>query len=247
MGTFVNINDLRNWFMGNLRGETPAPYWTLYSGDYGSREVILQFNDRVTDMDASFDMLRKTIEAMNNPAGVRFRVYQTDKPRHNVAVAQCYVQLLSNNSVVQVAGINGVGIPAEDVDAKIAKALAQAKTEWQLRAEINELKAQLNAPPEGPWARIGALAEKFMETPAAAMLIAKMTGMGFDEAKSAMVAAPPEEPATDQPDEDDTDKLNEDLDAIEEKLGQDVGDVIAKLRKFVEKDPGMAKQLLSSL
>jgi hypothetical protein len=247
MAAFNNLDSLKTWFMDNGRGDTPAPYWTLYTGDYGANEKIAKFNDRVQDMSASFDMLARTIMDLNNPVGVRFRIAQGVKPRDNMPVAQVHVQLFNQTGGQQlpaVAGIAGLAdgyVSKADLSEAVAKAVSVEKEKWEMKAQINRLEEQINNPTDS-MDKIVAFLEKFAESPVGTMLIARVAGIPLGDIPAAV--AGPHHDGGHTGAANDEEQLNNDLDILEETTGLTATELVKRLRVFAVSNPEMAKTLL---
>lgn len=149
--------DLRQWFFAGIKqkGEDAAeaaPHWNLYAGDYGTREVRIMFNNRISDMAESFQFLENSIRAQNNPDGTRFRVQTYAPGKPNNPTAETYVQIYEKSAspaTQQPSGIAGLPAGVGSIEAYIGERVQMEQLKW----ENQQLREQLGAP-TATWERV---------------------------------------------------------------------------------------------
>lgn len=251
MATITDLSALRRWFMGNMRSGKAAPYWTLYVGDYGDKEKVVQFNDRVDDLEESFGMLARTIQDMNNPAGVRFRVMQVDTPRGNNPVATVHVQLFAGNGAAGVAPAGIGSLPGEylsktEAAQMVAAAVAAAKKEMEFEAKIQALEDQVNSSTQSWVTQAIEVVNEIGKSPLGMALMAKLTGMPMPAMMPPSMGAPAADSAAGgAPAAGDT--FDDDLNAVCDTTGLNDVELMRRLRRFAETNPEMARQLMNQI
>ena len=258
--TITNFSDLRKWFMNNNRGEKDSPYWTLYFVPAGSKETVVTFNDKVSDMEKSFDWLQDTIRMVNNPEGSRFRVMQVDTPRGNNPTGQVYAQIYERQpnpsgsmAPAQIGAIPS-GYSESDVQRHVELAL--------LKRENEDLKAAIGAP-DNPWERIfGIVSESEPLSNALANLIYqfsnKITGTPMAPVPPVFMPSPvngpatkpanaysePEEPMAEMSIDEMQQEIADNINRVCALLNVDALTLSRKLCQLVEANPNMAKTFL---
>lgn len=243
----MNLNSFESlsvWFRGNSRKGAPAPYWTLYSMNYGDKDKIAAFNDKDDNVDSALEWLIDNIRRGNNPLGQRFRVVQTDVPRGNNPVGTTNVQIFTaDGSAPPAAGIGSpgqfspvaVGIGKEEVAAMIEA----EREKWNLEQRIKDLEAQLNAPPEVDLVeKYSAVVEKIAQTPLGMALVSKITGVPV----TALMGVHGNPAQDEEPTTEDHDFYNN-LGEAAQILGTNEHQLAKKINQLVKMNPDVAKQL----
>ncbi|MGL5131692.1 MAG: hypothetical protein ACRC78_04130 [Planktothrix sp.] len=254
--TITSINDLRGWFMENFsRGgsakdqesdapgkASTSPYWTLYSMKYGEKNTVVAQNISETNADDSFSLLAENIRRLNNPEGRTFRIFQTWRPKHNFATAECEVQIYNTNvAQVQAPGIAGMGTNFQGYVSvgDLEKMFQEREEKWTMKREIEDLKAALDAPSN--WMeRMAGFFEQIANTPvgqALAQRILMVPGAAQFRPQSPINGTP-------EPNHNDGEKFEEDIQKVTELLGVNEFILMEKLRKLVEQNTDVAKSML---
>lgn len=256
--TISNFNDLRAWFaFGFDKGvktaeegrENNSPYWTLYSVGLGGRDTVLAFNDRLTSLDDSYTALVESIRRMNNPQGSMFRVFQTYKPRHNVATQEARVQVFENNQLAQqsnqppsIGGLVGYVEKSE-----MHSIIAAEREKWETQQRIKDLENQIESP--GDWTEklINGI-DRIGQTPIGAMLMAKLMGVNPQQFSPAPINGP-QGAHTQDLEEDSDEDLEGELDALQaiaNANGLTLKQFLSKTASVAKAQPGAVSMLVNS-
>lgn len=235
------IPSLRTWFLDQKK-----PYWVLNNNGV-SRSIIAR-NEAIEDIDQAWNLLETNIMAQAEGGIANLRVFVTDKPKHNhgleteIRIVPGYAQ----PSAGQVAGIGS--LPAGYLDeAKVAGMLADAEARWEMKREIADLRAQLDAPVD--WTdKFVAGFERISQTPVGQILVAKMLGVTPAPPAPQRMAAAPMNGTNDTDDDgegDYDDKFFDDIERTAALLGVDEKTLAAKLALLAAQNPDIAKSLLA--
>lgn len=251
--TITNFNDLREWFkFGFEKGvksdqegrETSSPYWTLYSVGLGGADKVLAFNDRLTTVDESFTVLADTIRRMNNPAGSMFRIFQTYRARGNNPTQEARVQIFENN---QMSGgsMPGIGsLPAGYVDeAKIQSIISEQREKWELEKRLEDLEAQIKAPRNWTDNALETI-ERIGNTPFGMVILSKISGIPPAEILKSISGIGAGNTDVDESGMGEA-GFDSDIERTTQILGVSEDQLAAKLRRFAEQNPAMARQLFN--
>jgi hypothetical protein len=243
----TNFEDLRYWFFGNEKATNEqSPHWSLYSMDYGKSDTRVMFNNRISDMEESFQALVKSIKIQNNPDGTRFRVQTHPVGKPNNPTANTFVEVYEKGAQNAQAGIGSLPAASGYVSRdEIAKMLKDEREKWEMKREIEDLKAAINAPPSDWTEKLMAGIERIGQTPLGAMMVAKITGLPIPTPEQ--MAQMNGVPSASTDDGSAADSFDENMDFLSEKLGISDTVMVAKLRRFVEHDPATAKAFLQQL
>jgi hypothetical protein len=243
-GCITSIDNLKNWFYLNQKQGNPSPYFSVYRGPAQNPGSIIFRNEKESDVDASWQLLEEMME-MHIGQGGLFRIYITDKPKHNVGLSTIFKV---NNPYTAQQGMQGVGVNnfgiygslAEMVNAEIAKERAL----WDMQQQIEALKAEQQA-------SVGEM-EEFM--PIIKDLAHKfgMKMMGYGPPSGSTTAPPMPPPmgahTTDTPGPEgyDYDRVEPALDSLREVF-PDMEGTLEKLAQWARTNPETAKQIIQNL
>lgn len=250
--TVTNYNDLRGLFLQNSTEKRPAPYWTLYAVGLGAKDTIIHRNELVDNLENSFGLLAETIRRVNNPAGTVFRVFQTDRPGGNMSVAEYRVQIFdsANPNAQHVAGIGSLPALSGYIgEAEVQKRLKEAEEKWELKQEIRELRAELEA---SNWiGKIPDILEKVAASPIGAVFMAKMMNVPISTTMptAAPVTGTPASDTHNGPDhtEDEDERISNAIDEIEDSTGLSAAELLEKIARVARHNPEYIKNVASQL
>lgn len=243
----TSFDDLRYWFFGNQKAtDEQSPHWSLYSMDYGKSDTRVSFNNRLSDMEEAFQALVKSIRIHNNPDGTRFRVQTHPVGKPNNPTANTFVEVYEKGGQNVQAGIGSLPAAAGYMSRDdVARMMTEEREKWEMKREIEDLKAAINAPPEDWTEKFIAGVERIGQTPLGAVLMSKLLGAPMPPLSQ--MAQMNGTPGTSAGDENAEDHFDENMDFLSEKLGVPDAEIVAKMRRFVEQDTATAKAFLNSL
>jgi hypothetical protein len=245
----TSFENLRAWFMANVREGETSPHWSLFGTNYGVKDDRISFNTRLDDMDASFDFLASTIRMLNNPDGKVFRVQQYPKGKANNVTGQVSVQIFEgkSNSAAPVAGIGSLPDMSAYIGRnEVAALIAEHQEKWEMKQRIRELEDQLESP-AGDWTdKLMQGLERIGATPFGAVIAARLMNLppgALPPMMSAPMNGTPTPDHAHAPDAD-ADDFDDNIDAAAEALGITPEAMAAKLRTLVTANPEMARTFL---
>jgi hypothetical protein len=163
-----NIHQLEEQYRASQSSEEkPYVFWTFYKGT--DRKNRIASNNEITDVDASWDFLRSTIERTVVP-GRSYEVLLKNVAKHNTGYG-LELSFSSNpgangihgaQSESAVPGIYDINSLQRYTDEKIEQAM--------LKREVEELRSALEAP-ANVWDRIGDKMLGFLDSPNGAPLV----------------------------------------------------------------------------
>lgn len=251
---FTNIENLNAWFLSQK-----LPYFTLYRGDKVSPSNTVLRNVDISDIDEAWSFLEVHLTNLSMNGG-NYLLFVTDKAKHNIGLSTL-IELNPAYHPQQSPAIGGVPgmapfIGGQNIETYIESRISGAVEKAVLLRKVEDLEAALEEKESGGF--IGRIIENITGSeqlaPMLDMLISRfmpqaapvMAGIqGFPTAKA-------EESVTPDPVEPDPALLEEDLRvfACIDKLSihfEDPVSALEKITQFVEKNPTMAKQLLSTI
>lgn len=229
-GAIRNISTLKTWFY-----DVGKPFFTLsYSGT--TNHMILR-NTATENMDEAWTLLERQVNAQAEYGRATMQVIVYKAGNANNPDGRTNIDMAPQSQGSQVAGIGS--LPSGYLDEnKVAGMISEAKEKWELERRLEDLEAQINNP--GDWTeKLMAGIERIGATQLGQMLAMKLMGQPIP---AGMVAGPP--PGTQAP-TDETDNFEEDIETTAAILGVSDAVLASKLRRLVETNPEMAKQLLS--
>jgi hypothetical protein len=242
-GAISNIKDLQAWYMGNR-----APFYILTyystSSSTGSGNVIRR-NDDEDNLDKAWGDLESTIMGQlgRGRAQLHLIVWKKGKAS-NAPDARTNIDLVQGGGggawgVVPHAGIGGV-----DYSTEIEKAVAAAREKWELENRIAALESERDSPGDFGEKLIAGF-ERIASNPVGAMLLAKLVGLNPAQLSGIGTA----QPASDDTDASSaaSDDFDDNIDRTAQILGVTDAELAAKLRRFAESNPDMAKQLFQQV
>lgn len=233
IGAITSIEHLERWFKGN--GE---PYFTLKYAGPGER-VIFRNDGAIEDIETAWDELRHQVEMQGASGRAMLEVLAYKKGRNNHAL-RTNVDIRAVTTNAQMAGINGMpgsmSSMVDYVDMKVELAM--------LKRDNEELEFRLMEP-ANTWERI---IDKVSESPhlagIAQMLIANLTKTGN---ASQQIAQQPK-PDVEQPQHangNPNHQFEQNILDTSRMLEMDHVTLSAKLKRLVETNPDLAKQILN--
>lgn len=249
-GSITNIDDLKNWFHG-----VGYPYFTLSYQGTGSKVIFR--NTTISDMNESWEELRRQVEAQGRAGRAMLEVitYKEDRAnagslRTNIDIRPEFFYAHGQGPYQQpTAGVNSLPIgyvPLDEVERRI-----EAEHEkWELRRDLDDLKAQIGAPTNmvekaftmlGEYPQLAALANNLLvglmgkNNPAIAQSMQAING----------------HPAADHDNDDQAEGdpnaiLSQHLYAAANRLGTDPVNLVVALNRLVQANPDVAKTLLQN-
>lgn len=253
---FTNLENINAWFISQK-----MPYFTLYRGDKVQPSNTVLRNVDIPDLDDAWNFLEVNLSNLSINGGT-YLLFITDKPKHNLGLST----LIELNPVYQpqqvgIAGIGGVpGMPfvgGGNLETYIQGQISGAVEKAVLLRKVEDLEAALEEKESGGF--IGRIVENLTSSEQfPSMLNVLLSRILGPEAQPVMAGisgftpeANTESSMTDQASTEDN--LNEEdirVFACIDKLSQHFPDPVAALEKitaFVEKNPTMAKQLLTTI
>ena len=255
--TITSFENLQKWFYGQQRNDDEvAAHWNLYGTRFGETEKRVSFNTTINDKDASFAYLAETIRQLNNPDGAMFRIQVFPKGKPNNPTGNVFVQIFEKtapNSVMAPAPANAAisGLPAGvgSIAEYVQKEVEMARLKW----ELDDLRAQVNAPNNG-WERA---VETISGIPgidkALQALVAGLVTKFNPAAAPAVQAAMTGTPDTGEHDEDDDTDTGDaqaqfalNINSAANALQTDPLTLAKRINSLVKQNPDIAKQLLAN-
>lgn len=243
-GGITNIYDLERWFRGNS-----MPYFTVKYQGPGER--IIYRNDNIEDLTEAWEELKHQVESQAGAgrALLEVMVYQKGKNNHptrtNVEIRDM-ASARNQQSAISGAPQFGIGSIQEYVDNQVHVAM--------LERENQELKEALNSP-TNTWERI---LDKISESPHLAGLVQTFIGTLMGKAGMPAPAVTGHfQPSPRQTDDEGNEITPPETDEQQELFIQNIQEVCAtlgidaltlavKLNQLVQKNPAMAKTLITS-
>lgn len=231
----------KDWFKSN-----DAPFWQMRDNKDRTGKFIATNTGgtAISGIDESFVRLENAInwfkadggsfwistKKNNNESGFTNEV--------NVIVAAPY-----SADSAGMAGIGNINHQMQPAAVNIGAELTRAKKEWDLERKLEDLEAQINAPPEKDWiARSTEIINGLLQNPIIAGIAAKVAGLN-----PAMMAQVGGEYAPDSatPLEEESGDLETAIEYFNEAGFNDKE--ILKFAKFVKSNPEMAKGMFKNL
>lgn len=242
----TSIDNLRAWW----EVDNERPYWTLYRGSRNAKGAdIIARNDTLDDLESSWDMLENMI-TINSGEGGEFTVLRTDKPKGNFGNKAVVVlsHALAPAGVGSLPGLPFVAGSPQGIQAYIAGEVEKAKESWELRKQVEDLSAMINAKQEGTG--LERIFNKLLESDKIGtildVVLAKfLTPAGAQASHVAVSGAPG---VQHDPDafQYDTERVAAALERIRAHF-PDIHGTLDKLAGFIEKNPSMAKSLFNQM
>ena len=229
-GAITNIDNLREWYFANA-----TPFFGLRYFVPGKAGETIMRNESEADMSAAWEKLSREVlsQAANGRALLQVYVYEKT-PNNYKALTNMDIRQGGLSSMPQVAGIGGLqpGFIGKD---ELETIKAELREKWDMERRIDDLQAAIEAPKDWTESFINGL-EKMASNPLGIALISKLTG----------TTVTPEmmrgTPATD--DAEPSDSFEDDIQRTASILGVSDIEMAAKLRRMVEQNPDMARQIL---
>lgn len=232
-GFLTNIDDLRKWFYGQ-----GVPFFNLRYWQPGKTGETIMRNDEQDDMGAAWAMLSEMVASLSRTGRSMLNLIVYEKGKANNYKGFVNLDLSPTAQGQQVHGIGSLPAPQFD-EAKIQAILEKEREKWELKNEVENLKAQLKSPVD--WTDKAAdLIEKIGNTPLGHALAAGIS-------KAMGVTLPPFVQGPHGQADSDTgaaDTFDEDISAVASTLGTDDVTLAKKLRRLVEQNPELAKSFL---
>ncbi|MEZ4925574.1 MAG: hypothetical protein R3A50_04810 [Saprospiraceae bacterium] len=229
-GAITTIDALQSWFITSQK-----PFWTLRYFKPGAAGEVIARNKTEDDLTRSFELLRANVmsQAANNRALLQAFVYDQGKENNYTAITNLDIQpagqMLPGHASI-------AGIPGGSWDDMLKK----EKVNWELEYKVRELEAAIENPPDDS-ERIVTMIERFSATPIGSAIVARILGVPINIPAN-------EVPVTGLPgNENESDTFDDDLDAVTGALQVSDTVLMSKLRRLVESQPDVAKNILNSI
>lgn len=229
-GAIRNISSVKQWFF-----DVGEPLFTLsYAGT--SNQAIMR-NTVKTDLNEAWDMLERQLQyqAESGRAMMQVITYRKESGANN-PTGRTFIDLQPGPPQAQFAGIGQ--LPSGYMDeAKVQGLIREAKEKWEMERRIEDLEEQAKNPAD-PTDKIIQAIERIGATPIGQMFAARLLGMPVPA-----ITGTPEAPADG---DSDSDTFEDDIAATADILGVSDATLAARLRRLVEAQPDVAKQLLTA-
>lgn len=225
-GAIRNLNSLKKWFYANGK-----PFFTLnYAGQVA--QVIMR-NTVKEDLDQAWEMLSDAVETQAEYGRATLHVIVYDKDKSNNPAARTNIDVLPNQSAVQVAGIGS--IPGYGVD--VEKAIADAREKWELEARIQALE---NQEPDDIVEKFISGIERVAATPLGMAIVSRFMGTPMPPMAAPAMNGGPD---SDMEDGEDLDTELDDLEAIARENGMTLKAFLNKTATLAKAQPGVVALL----
>lgn len=253
---FTNIENVNGWFMSQK-----LPYFTLYRGDKVSPSNTVLRNVDISDLDDAWNFLEVHLSNLSMNGGT-YLLFITDKPKHNIGLST----LIELTPVYQQQPVGIAGIPgippyvggSQNLDTYIQGQISVAVEKAVLQRKVEDLEAALEEKESGGF--IGRIIENVTGSeqlaPLLDLLITRFMGngaapvmagiQGFNTTKTQAPNTDPEQAELNQDLADEEQRVFVCIDKLAIYFDNPV-DALEKITQFVEKNPTMAKHLLSRI
>lgn len=242
-GAITTIDGLQAWFY-----DRKIPFWTVrYYKPGGAGEVVARQTTE-DNLDASWQQLSRTVadQSRNSRAQLQCMVYSDPKNRNNYD-AITNIELSQYGAPLGAASIGSLPqINESEIESRISGAIQDARERWELEARIAQLEEE--GARQDPADKIFSAIERLVNSPLGNALVARIMGVPLQPVQVSNVAGTPTKTAGGpDSDADQADTFDEDIDVTASTLGISDIELASKLRKLVEANPEMAKNLLNSI
>lgn len=243
----TSYENLQKWFVAT-KGTKPAPYWNLYSLKYGRGDQVVHRNVDVSDLDESARKLEEAVRMLtpgDEPARFKLSVYPEGSPNNPTASVEVQIR---NAGAAQVAGIGSLPMAGFVSLNELEQRLENERLKWKLEL----MEDQMNAPGE-MWERIVERVsgipgiDKIFQTLAIG-LVSKVNPGALPAIQAAMNGVPSANEGEHDGDEaagDPNQVFAENIQISAATLGVDPLTLSAKLKKLIQENPELAKQMMS--
>lgn len=233
------MDDLRIWFFNNKK-----PFFNLRYFIPGRTGDTILRNEDEQEMESAWALLSNMVTSLSKAGRTQLNLIVYDKGKANNYAGLVNLDFQAGAQMPgQLPGI--AGIPDGYVSrAEISGIMNAEREKWEMKAEIEALRAQLEAPKDDDIERITGLIERLAATPLGMAFVQKM--MGGSMPPMAM-AQPVNGIPNAQTDNEPEDNFDDDIEATTKILGVPDTELAAKLRRFAETNPEMAKQLFNQV
>jgi hypothetical protein len=241
------VQDVKEWFY-----EMKMPSWSIWNGFTKETKERAAFNDDISDLDASWDQLENHLKRKVSSGG-RLTIYVCPKYGNPNGVTE-YLDLPGT-------GVNAIqGLPVHDpysiagkpIDAYIAEQVNSKIDDFKKDQKIAELEAALEAKNEG--SGLAKLGNKLIEElPIDQLVMAAINYFMGNKQPSAAISGISVKDDQQNNHSEEMELTDEQAATINEALGRimmtfpDIPGFLTKLAQWIEKNPDMAKNLLSQI
>ena len=234
MATIKHGEDLKAWF--DLNG---CPFWKLRDSKERNGKVIASNygKDAVEDLKDSFNRLDTNLSFFKEEGASLWlstkKVNDTAEYYNEINVKVIPIFLQGSE------GIGNINMQMQPATVNIAGEIARAKKEWDMERKLDEMEAQINAPPMDWFTRGTEIVNGLMQNPVIAGLVAKYAGVGLGTATIGEYAHDAATPLEE----------SDDLETAIEYFNEAgfTEKEILKFAKFVKSNPGVAKEMFKNL
>lgn len=238
-----NLNDLREWFF-----EMKRPYWTLWNGFSKETKERAALNNDIPNIEDAWDQLENHLRRKTFSGG-RLTIFVTDTAGTSNGVTE-YLELPSSTS----AAISGIPnsdpytIAGKSLEVHISEQVNAKIESYEKDRKIKDLEEQLAAKNEGTGFNkiLNRVAEELPVDQVVMALISFFTGKLAKTAISGIHAKDENIEETNELSEEQATIINTALTRIMNTF-PDIPDFLTKLAEWIEKNPAMAKSLLSQI
>ena len=231
-GAIRNIATLKKWFLSN-----GVPFFTLSYA--GQANQIIQRNTAIEELDQAWELLETNVlgQAEYGRATMSLIVYNKGSGANN-PIGRTNIDILPINQQNgnQVAGIGQ--LPAGYMDkSEVQKLIDDAKEKWELEKRLEDLEIQISNPADVTEKWIQGI-ERIGASPLGQVIMMKLLGGPLPTIQPAPINGAP------APADEGGDTFEDDIEATAQILGVDDTVLARQLRRLVESNPEMAKQIL---
>ncbi len=233
-----SVNDVKEWFF-----QMKLPFWSLWNGHGKDLKDRAAYNSDTHDLEESWEILQATLNR-KSPSGGRLTVFVTEKWGSSVGATE-FIEFAN-----QVAGIQGIhavtpfGINSKSLEDHIGEQVNAKIESMEKDRRIRELEEQLAEKNAGSGINriLNRLGDNMPLEEILVGVINKFLGINAKMPATAINGTPEQTELTQQQ----IDLINDALARIQNHF-DDVPGCMQKLAAWIEKNPAMAKSLLSNL
>lgn len=238
------IDDLREWFF-----EMKLPYWTLWNGFSKESKERAALNNDIPNIEEAWDQLENHLRRKTFSGG-RLTIFVTDKAGTSNGVTE-YLDLPSSTNGNAISGIpnsDPYTIAGKSLEVHISEQVNAKIESYEKDRKIKDLEEQLAAKYEGTGFNkiLNRVAEELPVDQVVMALISFFTGKFAKTAISGIHAKEENLEENNELSEEQAVTINTALTRIMNTF-PDIPDFLTKLADWIEKNPAMAKSLLSQI
>jgi hypothetical protein len=238
------IDDLREWFF-----EMKMPFWSLWNGFSKEIKERAAYNNDISNLEESWDQLENHLRRKTSTGG-RVTIFITEKFGSPNGVTE-YLELQSTSNGNAIAGIPNADpytIAGKSLEVHISEQVNAKIESYEKDRKIKDLEEQLAAKNEGSGLNkiLNRVADELPVDQVVMALISFFTGKIATTAISGIHAKDENLEETNELSDEQALIINNALTRIMNTF-PDIPDFLTKLADWIEKNPAMAKSLLSKI